>query len=241
MKVLAIDTTSPIASAAVWEDGCQLASFTVNGTLSHSVTMLPMIDACLSSLGLALADADVLACSAGPGSFTGVRIGVSTLKGLAFADDKPCVGVSTLEALSRNLTGFSGLIVPVMNARRGQVYAAVFSSDGTAITRLTEDGLLPYAELEEKLRALQYGRPVYFTGDGYDLARQLCTLENAHETPEPLRFQNAFHVAGLAAETYLSALESERAAQFAGAKLSPVYLRKPQAEREREERLAAER
>lgn len=239
MKVLAIDTTSPVASAAVWEDGRQTASFTVSGPLSHSVTILPMIDASLTALGLRLADMDVLSCSAGPGSFTGVRIGVSTLKGLAFADGKPCVGTSTLEALARGLDGFSGLVVPVMNARRGQVYAAIFSSDGTSLTRLTPDDLLPFAELQEKIRGIAGGRSVFFTGDGYDLAMGLSTLENVRETPEPLRYLNAYYIASLAAETYLAAPENRRADDFAPDKLKPIYLRKPQAEREREERLRA--
>ena len=239
MKILAIDTTSPVASAAVWEDGRQRSSFTVSGELSHSVTMLPMIDASLGALGWQLSDVDLLACSAGPGSFTGVRIGVSTLKGLAFADGKPCVGTSTLEALARGLAGFSGLVVPVMNARRGQVYAAICSSDGGKLTRLTADDLVPFSELEDKLRAVQGGSPVYFTGDGYDMATELSTLGNVRETPEPLRYLNAYYIAESAADAYLATPEPERRDAFAAAKLKPVYLRKPQAEREREERLAA--
>ena len=239
MRILAIDTTSPVASAAVWEDGRERAAFTVNGALSHSVTMLPMIDAALKALGWQLSDIDILACSAGPGSFTGVRIGVSTLKGLAFADGKPCVGTSTLEALAHGLEGFSGLVVPVMNARRGQVYTAIFASDGKEITRLTADDLVPFGALEEKLRAVQGGRPIWFTGDGYDMARELSTLENVGETPEPLRYLNAYTIAALAADAYLATPEAEREDAFAAAKLQPVYLRKPQAEREREERLAA--
>ena len=239
MKILAIDTTSPIASAAVWEDGRQRVSFTVNGTLSHSVTMLPMIDASLTALGFRLADMDVLACTAGPGSFTGVRIGVSTLKGLAFADGKPCVGVSTLAALAAGLGGFPGFIVPVMNARRGQVYTAIFSSDGTTVRRETEDELVPFADLEDRLRAMADGRPVYFTGDGCDMAREQSTLGNVRETPEPLRYLNAYYVASLAAELLCAVPEPQRADAFAPAKLTPVYLRKPQAEREREERIAA--
>lgn len=239
MKILAIDTTAPTSSVAVWESGRLLAMDTVNSSLSHSVTLLPMIDSCLTALGLTVDDLDALACSAGPGSFTGVRIGVSTLKGLAFKKDLPAVGVSTLEALSLNLKGFEGLVVPVMNARRAQVYTAVFSLNAEIPSRLSPDEALPLTALAETLEAS--GQVVYFTGDGYDLARETITLPTVRETPEILRYQNAAHVASVAERKLLSVPEKEWKTVFSAAALSPVYLRKPQAEREREEKLLSEK
>lgn len=239
MKILAIDTTAPTSSVALWENGRLLAMDTVNSSLSHSVTLLPMIDSCLSALGLTVDDMDALACSAGPGSFTGVRIGVSTLKGLAFKRDLPAVGVSTLEALSLNLCGFEGVVAPVMNARRGQVYTAMFELDGSGKAhRLTKDDALPLTTLGDMLE--KTGKPVCFTGDGYDLAKETISISTVRETPEILRYQNAAHVAAVAEQKLLSVPASEWKQTFSAAVLSPVYLRKPQAEREREERLLAE-
>jgi len=149
------------------------------------------------------------------------------------------VGVSTLEALSLNLRGFEGLVVPVMNARRGQVYTALFALDREGIpVRLTEDDALPLTALEEKLAEL--GKTVYFTGDGYDLAKASIVYPEVRETPEILRYQNAAHVAAVAEQKLLSVPKTEWKSVFSATMLSPVYLRKPQAEREREERLLAE-
>ena len=127
MKILGIDTTAKTATAAIVEDGRLIAITVLNTPNTHSVTLLPMIDGLLKSAGLTLNDIDVFSCSVGPGSFTGVRIGTSAIKGLAYANGKPCVGVSSLEALAMNVTAEDGIICPVMDARRGQLYNALFA------------------------------------------------------------------------------------------------------------------
>ena len=142
MKIFACDSTAKTASVALCENNILLAEFTQNGGNTHSETLLPMVESALKTLGLRADDIDLFACSAGPGSFTGVRIGAATIKGLAFAKGKPCVGVSTLEALAYNLVGYEGLICPVMNARRSQVYTALFRSNGEVLERLMDDSAI---------------------------------------------------------------------------------------------------
>lgn len=126
MLILAMDSTAVAASVALLTDGAPLAAFHLDNGNTHSETLLPMVESVLRCTGKTVDDIDLFAVSAGPGSFTGVRIGVATVKGLAFGKGKPCVGVSTLEALAENLVPTGGLLCPVMNARRGQVYNALF-------------------------------------------------------------------------------------------------------------------
>lgn len=233
MKILSIDTTANTASVAVLEDTTLLALQTANAKNTHSEVLLPMIKSCLDSLKLTAAEMDAFACSAGPGSFTGVRIGAATIKGLAFGTDKPCVSVSSLEALAENMSGFNGIICPAMNARRGQVYSAIFRMADGVCTRLTEDSCEMADHMAELLSA--YDEPIYFTGDGAELMKK-ATAENKNvrPTPELLLYQNGYSVGAC---TYRKLLRGETVDDRA---LTPVYLRKPQAEREREERLAAE-
>ena len=233
MKILSIDTTANTASVAVLEDTTLLALQTANAKNTHSEVLLPMIKSCLDSLKLTAADVDAFACSAGPGSFTGVRIGAATVKGLAFGTEKPCVGVSSLEALAENMSGFNGVICPAMNARRGQVYSALFRMADGVCTRLTEDDCVLADRMAELLAA--YDEPIYFVGDGADLMKK-ATAENKNvrSTPELLLYQNGYSV-GVCA--YRKILRGEAGDDRS---IAPVYLRKPQAEREREERLAAE-
>ena len=135
MKILALDTSATVASIAVTEDLTPLAVYTLNNKNTHSETLLPMIESALKTLSLTAENIELFALSAGPGSFTGVRIGAATLKGIAFAKERPCIEVSTLEALANNLVIKKGLICPVMNARRSQVYTALFRSDGIPCIR----------------------------------------------------------------------------------------------------------
>ena len=237
MKILAIDTTAKTAAAAITDGERLLASATLNNPGTHSVTVLPTVETLLRGASLTFSDIDMFAVSAGPGSFTGVRIGVSLVKGLAFGTDKPCVGVSSLEALARNLTAVNGLICPVMDARRNQLYNALFTCENGTITRLTEDRLITADELGEELRGYAESRPVYFVGDGYGIAVSMIDCPNILPTPEPLRWQNGYSVAMAALEKYSSALSSpDEIAQFTASSLSPVYLRASQAERELKER-----
>lgn len=237
MYVLAFDTTAIAASVCLCDDDKLLCCTTLQNGNTHSQTLLPMIEQALQQFSLTVTDIDLMACSVGPGSFTGVRIGVSTLKGLAFGRDLPCVGVSTLEALAYNLIGSDGIICPVMNARRGQVYNALFDCQNGVLTRLCEDRAIALPELDEHLLAL--GRqPVYLVGDGYDIATEGLPRASAagmiRSTPTLLRPQNACSVAQLAR---LHAAAGEAVTAEA---LTPVYLRPCQAERERAERMAAQ-
>ena len=137
MRILAIDSSAGAASAAIWEDGSLLGEFFTNTRLTHSQTLMPMIGGVLDCARVPLESIDLFAVSAGPGSFTGVRIGVASIKGLAMAQGKPCAGVSTLEAMARNLAHLEGLVCAVMDARCGQVYNALFLAERGTLTRLT--------------------------------------------------------------------------------------------------------
>ena len=228
MKILAIDSCAGTSSVAVLEDEALLALYTVNSGNTHSETLLPMIRDTLSTLGISNDDIDAYAVSYGPGSFTGVRIGVSTVKGLALGRNKPCVEVSTIEALATNLDGFDGVICPVMNARRGQVYTGIFKNG----ERLMEDNCMMLTDLIPILEG--YGEKIYFVGDGYDLAAK-AGVKSAMVTPEPLRHANGYSVGRVAYE------KIKKGETVTDSELSVNYLRKPQAEREREERLAKEK
>ena len=227
MKILSLDSSAIVASVALCEDGKLLAEYTINNGNTHSETLLPMVESVLRLWGLK-ADDDLFACSAGPGSFTGVRIGAATVKGLAFGRGRPCVGVSTLEAIAENLSLHRGLICPVMNARRQQVYCALFRSDGETLTRLLPDSALSIAELDELLAA--YGEEVVFCGDGYDVTLPALTKTRPIPTPERLRHQSAYSVAQVALRHYLAGDAVTDTA------LAVTYLRPSQAERTRMER-----
>ena len=150
MKTLALETSAKSVSVAVTEDGKVLASSYQNIGLTHSVTLMPLLDGMLQNAGLTLKDIDLLAVAAGPGSFTGLRIGVSALKGLAWAEDKPCCGVSTLEAMAQNGRLFTGTVVCAMDARRSQVYNALFRCENGQLTRLCPDRAIGLEELAEE-------------------------------------------------------------------------------------------
>ncbi len=232
MKILSVDSSAIVATAALCEDGRLLAEYTLNNKTTHSQTLLPMIESLLSFFSLAIEDIDLFAVSAGPGSFTGVRIGAATVKGLAFASDKPCAQVSTLEAIAYNLRFHKGLICPVMNARRSQVYTALFRSDGESLERLLDDSALAISELDGLLS--QYGEEVALCGDGYDICTAGFERTPLRYVPERMRHQSAFSVAEVAYRNYLNGdLKSDK-------ELGVDYLRPSQAERERAEREKAE-
>lgn len=231
MRILALETSAKAVSAAVTEDGEVLAhSFQCTG-LTHSRTLLPMVDAMLQNAGLPPETMDVFAVSSGPGSFTGLRIGVSTLKGLAWALDKPCAGVSTLRAMAQNLAHADGLLVCAMDARRGQIYNALFAAEGGVLTRLCADRAIALPELAEELAG--DGRRKFILGDGAPLTCAYLAENGISHIPAPaaLRSQNAVGVA-LAAQEAVSRGETVSAQE-----LSVSYLRIPQAERERNARL----
>ena len=228
MRILAIDSTANTSTVAVLEDDRLLSLFSANIKNTHSETLLPMVKSVLDTLKLTPNDIDAFAVSEGPGSFTGVRIGVATVKGLAFGKDKKCVGVSTIEALAQNLEGFEGIVCPIMNARRGQVYTGAFLNG----KRIVEDQCMMLCDLIPVLEA--YGVPIHFVGDGYSLIEK---MENPlfAKTPEMLRYQNAFSVGKVA---YAKLTRGEFTSDEG---LRVEYLRKAQAEREREEKLEREK
>ena len=233
MKILALDSTAKTASVSITEDERLITVYSVTAGLNHSETLLPMVENALKTAQMKIDDIDMFAISDGPGSFTGVRIGVSLLKGLAFGKEKVCVGVSTLDALAQNLKGFVGIICPLMDARRDQVYNALFESDGKEIKRLCVDRAISLKELENELKkANDEGKKIYLCGDGYTIAK--AKLEcGTEDTPVLLREQNAYSVAVCALKKYKENKESD----FSDRELKPTYLRVPQAERERLERL----
>lgn len=228
MKILALETSAKSVSCAVVENGAPLASNYQCTGLTHSRTLLPMIDALLKNAELTLDSIDALAIAAGPGSFTGLRIGIAALKGLAWAADKPCLGVSTLEAMAENVAHLDGLIVGAMDARRSQVYNALFEAKGGALTRLTPDRAISLEALMEELSHEE--RPITVLGDGGTLAHRALTAQGISCTlaPAALLYQNAVGV-GLAAERAYARGEAVSAQE-----LLPVYLRPAQAERLRQ-------
>ncbi len=234
MIILALDSTTTVSSVAVCEDGELLCEYTLNNGNTHSETLLPMIENALASLKMDVCDVDVFACSEGPGSFTGVRIGAATIKGLAFAKGKKCVGVSTLDALAENLRGTTGIVCPVMNARRSQLYNALFLADGKTLTRLCPDRAVSIDELCLELCEKYSDKEIYFCGDGYEIAIEGIKCENVMSTPKLLRNQSAYSVALVALEAINNAPE----AKFSDSDLRATYLRPSQAERERLEREA---
>lgn len=185
MLLLGIDTSGKTASVAVCTENSVLAQTTVYTKLTHSQVILPICKDVLKSAGVELSDVDVIAAAAGPGSYTGLRIGIAAVKAMCFALDKPCIGVSTLESLAYNVSLHKGLICAVMAARLDLVYCAVFRSDGKSITRLTEDGILPIDELKSRLEAMD--GDVVTVGD----AAEKLTGERFIAAPPHLKLQLA--------------------------------------------------
>lgn len=231
MLILSIDSTAKEASAALYRDGKTLGEIDLNSGYTHSEALLPAVEFLLRSAKLSPDDVDVFACAAGPGSFTGVRIGAATTKGLAFGKGSVCAAVPTLEALAENVLDLHGIACAVMDARRGQVYTAVFDCRGDAPVRLTEDDALPVSELYDILSAYS-DAPVYFVGDGYDIAYSALAhkLPSVRITPRPLRAHSAASVAAVAERM---AARGELCDDFT---LTPSYLRLSQAEREYNEK-----
>ena len=227
MRILAIDTATEACSAALWNDGTLSAHFEICPR-EHTQRILPLVQEVLAESGTTLTELDALAFGRGPGSFTGVRIGVAAAKGFAWGRDIPCCGVSTLEAMVRGAACADGVYCACMDARKGQIYNALFNWTDGALLRRTEDRAIAISELSQELKNIP--GPVYLAGDGAKLVFDTLKEENLplRLLPEHLRQQRASGVA-------LTAMEKIAAGEPAdAAALTPNYLRQAQAERTRQ-------
>lgn len=227
MLILGIDCSATPASAAlVNEQGTIIGEFFINTKLTHSQTLLPMVDALLKCTNTDISQVDLFAVAAGPGSFTGVRIGVAAVKGMAMAQNKPCVAVSTLEAMAENIKHMDCIVCSVMDARCSQVYNALHKVSGETVTRLCDDRALSIESLTTELK--QYNKRIILVGDGAKLCYQTMRsqLDTVELAPENLLYQRAGSVA-------LAGIKEYTIGKFMPAQqLLPTYLRLPQAERE---------
>ena len=230
MLILAFETSAKAASAALLEDGKLLGECYQNTGLTHSQTLMVMAENLLSQCGKTVEDVTAVAVAAGPGSFTGVRIGVAAAKGFAWGQEIPCYGVSTLEAMAQSARFLpEGTIVcPAMDARRSQLYNALFTVHNGVPVRLTEDRAIAAAALAEELSGS--GKRVWILGDGWAICEKALKERGVECTvaPEELRWQTAFGVC----------LAAQNKTPTGAEDLLPVYLRLSQAERERQSRMS---
>ena len=231
MKILAVDTSATAASVAVAEENKLIGEFSINTALTHSQTLMPMVDELLKNTGLSVNDIEAVAVNAGPGSFTGVRIGVAAIKGIAFPKNLSCVSVSTLESMAYNMLGNDCIVCSVMDARCSQVYNALFRVKGCTVTRMTDDRALSLTDLKNELQNIN--EKVVLVGDGAVLCSKFLgeELENIMLAPFNNRIQTASSVAYAAFEKINNG-ETVKADE-----LMPVYLRLPQAQRELNKKL----
>lgn len=230
MLILSFESSAKAASVALVRDGALVSQYTQCSALTHSRTLLPMAEDMLKNAEMTLDDVDALAVAHGPGSFTGIRIGVSAVKGLAWAAEKPCIGVSTLEAMAWHGVSHGGYICCVMDARRNQVYNAIFKIENDRPVRVSEDRAIALSELADEVKSLD--ESVFIVGDGAAITESFFAEAGipCSVAPENLVWQDAFGVAMVALDKPLGTADN----------LLPVYLRLSQAERERQERLARE-
>lgn len=225
MVILGVDSSAKSASVAVVQDGAILGEFFVNHGLTHSQTLLPMIEHLLEVLDMQPSQLDVLAVNNGPGSFTGIRIGVACVKGIGFAGGQKCVGVSTLLSLAHNIGPYDGIICPVMDARCQQVYNALFTWQEGKLVRLCEDRAISVEALKQEI--ISTGKNVILVGDGASLCYNMISEEvpAVELAREPLRYVRGSSVAMAAVQCMEQAVTAQE--------LTPTYLRPSQAERER--------
>ena len=230
MKILAFETSAKAASVALLEGEKLLGESYQNTGLTHSQTLMVMAEDMLKQCGLTAAQVDAVAVAQGPGSFTGVRIGVAAAKGFAWGKQIPCYGISTLEAMALSLGVYDGFVCPVMDARRSQVYNALFLAQEGKLTRVSEDRAISLAQLGEELKNLT--KPVFLVGDGSILCYNTLegTVPGLILPPEHRLHQRAVGVGLLAARMAAEGIAPS------GGELAPNYLRLSQAERERMEK-----
>ncbi len=232
MKLLGIDSSGMTASAAIVSGDILVAEFTVNNKQTHSQTLLPMIDQVVKMSGIGLEELDGIAVAAGPGSFTGLRIGSSTAKGMALALNKPIIPVPTLEGMAYRMAGFGGVICPLMDARRSQVYTGIYRMSGSRMECLLEQCAVDILDIAAKVNELNEN--VVFLGDGVPVHRAVLEekIKVSYQfAPLHLNRQSAASVAALGM-IYMEEGKIENAKDH-----KPIYLRQSQAERERAKRL----
>ena len=230
MLILAFETSAKAASVALLDGNRLLGESYQNTGLTHSQTLMVMAEDMLKQCGKTVSDVEAVAVAEGPGSFTGVRIGVAAAKGFAWGGELPCYGVSTLEAMAETLGIYQGYVCPCMDARRSQVYNALFYVNHGEIRRIREDRAIALSELGEELKKLE--EPIFLVGDGSNLCYNTL-LESVPDLvlpPEHRMHQRAVGVALLAAKKAAAGETGD------GAALTPNYLRLSQAERERLEK-----
>lgn len=235
MNILGIDSSGLVASAAVLSGDTVLSEFTVNNKKTHSQTLLPMIEQAVEISGLKKSELDAIAVAAGPGSFTGLRIGSATAKGIAYVLEKPIIPVPTLEGLAYRVAVSDGVICPMMDARRNQVYTGVYQMKEGKLSVHIPQKAADISEIISEINAL--GKNVIFLGDGVPVQEKTIRSEVKVSyilAPPHLNRQSAASIAALGA-VYFSEGKAEDAMTHA-----PVYLRKSQAERERSEALKTE-
>jgi tRNA threonylcarbamoyladenosine biosynthesis protein TsaB len=231
VKILAIDTTGKTVTAALASEDAVIGEVFINGDQNHSITLMPMIEYLLGGARMAVSDLTHIACSAGPGSFTGLRIGAATAKALAYAADIPIVAVPTLDALAYNISDAQSVIVPIMDARRRQVYTAYYERrpESDDLIRLSDYRAIDVADVLREVPA--FAKPVIFLGDAVSVYRDV--ILNAHSggkrvcAPLPSLLQRASSVARLAVRLALEGGMTD------SLDFTPFYLRQSQAERER--------
>ena len=230
MLILAFETSAKAASVALMDGQKLLGESYQNTGLTHSQTLMVMAEDVLKQCGKTCADVQAVAVAEGPGSFTGVRIGVAAAKGFSWGRQIPCYGISTLEAMAESLGAYSGIVCPAMDARRSQVYNALFRAEAGKLTRLTPDRAIALADLENELK--EFENLIFLVGDGSNLCYNtlVSTVPGLVLPPEHRFHQRAVGVAILAAR------QAEAGLTPSGNELTPNYLRLSQAERERMER-----
>lgn len=230
MKILSIDTSAKVTSVAIVSETAVLAEYSIDTKLTHSQALMPMVHSICSVSAIPLNSIDGFAVAVGPGSFTGLRISIGAIKGMAYALSRPCVGVSTLQGLALNLTDSDGIICATMDARCNQVYTAIFECSGGSVTRLCEDMAVTTDELLEKLT--HYKKNIFLVGDGADLCYNKFkeTHNNIMLADKSRRYQRASSIGFAAMVDFLAENTVSAAA------IMPTYLRIPQAERELKEK-----
>lgn len=225
VKILAVDSSSKTASVAILDNDKLLGEIYVNIGLTHSQTLLPLIENLLKSVALTINEIDAFSITNGPGSFTGVRIGVSLIKGLAFPKNKPCIPVSTLHSLAYNLVNSDCIACAVMDAKCNQVYNAIFEITNKKITRLTPDRAILIDDLFEELKAYR-NKKIVFVGDGADLCYNKKNVDfDLFIIDDSNKYQSAKSTAYIALDAF------NNNEYVSSEDLQPLYLRLPQAQR----------